>query len=345
MYFHVMTDPIRIPNVVIPSLSSLALKQGLNPEKVFIEAGVDLAAVQLHELDLGLHQVEGVMDVIIQQANLPQLGLVLGEHVQAEMLGVFGPLIASSPTTRIAIDCFSRFKQLLHPMFDMRLEEKDGESIIVYTSMDDTPIGDRPIYAEALFSALMNLGSIFIGKSMQPSRIEFRHAQTTYLDEYQRIFGCPIFFDCEQDRMIGDAAVLDLPMLSQSFGMHQLLKTQAGAKLQKQGSGMTLAKQVSALIKRQLGKQAISATSIAEQLNMSARTLQRQLNKEQTSFKLLREAQMLEVAKQLLSTTQLSTETIAFELGYQDRSNFVHAFTRLAGCSPSEFRVSENHTG
>lgn len=339
-----MSQPIRIPNVVIPSLSSLALKQGLNPEKVFTQAGVDLAAVQLHELDLGLHQVEGVMDVIIQKAGLPQFGLILGEHVQAEMLGIFGPLVASSPTTRIAIECFSRFKQLLHPMFDMRLEEQGGESIIVYASMDDTPIGDRPIYAEALFSALMNLGSIFIGQSMQPIRIEFRHSQTTYQDEYQRVFGCPILFNCEQDRMIGDARILDLPMLSQSFGMHQFLKTQAGAKLQGQGESNTLAKQVSALIKQQLGKQAVSADSIAGQLNMSARTLQRSLNKEQTSFKLLKEAQFLCRAKQLLSTTQLTTEMIAFELGYQDRSNFAHAFTRLAGCPPREYRLSENHT-
>lgn len=331
-----MSQPIRIPNVVIPSLSSLALKQGLNPEQVFTLAGVDLAAVQLNELDLSLHQVEGVMDVIMQQAQLPHFGLVLGEHVQAEMLGIFGPLVASSPTTRVAIECFSRFKQLLHPLFDMRLEEQDGESIIIYDSTDDTPIGDRPVYAEALFSALMNLGSMFIGQAMQPIRIEFRHSQTDYLDEYQRVFHCPVIFDCAQDRMLGDAQVLDLPMLSQSFNVHQLLKTQAGAKLQEQGA--SISKQVSALIKQQLGKQGLSAEGVAAQMNVSARTLQRQLNKEQSSFKLIKEAVVLERAQHLLSSTALSTEVIALELGYQDRSNFVHAFVRLCGCPPSDYR-------
>ena len=29
------------------------------------------------------------------------------------------------------------------------------------------------------------------------------------------------------------------------------------------------------------------------------------------------------------------SQSFAFELGYQDRSNFEHAFNRLAGCSPS----------
>lgn len=337
-----MSQAIRIPNIVIPSLSSLALKQGLNPEKVFAQAGVDVAAVQLHDLDLDLDQVEGVMDVIVQQAKLPEFGLVLGEHVQAEMLGIFGPLVASSPTTRVAIQSFSRFKQLLHPLFDMRLEERNGESIIVYASTDDTPIGDKPIYAEALFSALMNLGSMFIGQAMQPIRIEFRHGETAYLNEYQRVFGCPIVFNCEQDRMVGNADILDMPLLSQSFSVHQLLKTQAGAKLEEQGGH--LSQQVSALIKQQLGKQFVTANSIAKQLNVSARTLQRQLGKEHTSFKRLKDQQLLNLAQQLLKNTQLTTEMIAFELGYQDRSNFVHAFTRLAGCSPSEYRMSENHT-
>ena len=78
-----MPQPIRIPHVVIPCLSSLALKQGLNPERLFSQAGINLAEVQLHELDLFLHQIEKVMDVIIHQAELPQFGLILGEHVQA----------------------------------------------------------------------------------------------------------------------------------------------------------------------------------------------------------------------------------------------------------------------
>lgn len=188
----------------------------------------------------------------------------------------------------------------------------------------------------------MNLGSMFIGQAMQPIRIEFRHKQPAYLEEYQRVFACPIVFNCKQDRMIGNADILDLPMLSQSFSVHQLLKTQAGAKLE--GQGGQLSQQVSALIKQQLGAQAVTASSIAGQLNISARTLQRQLSKENSSFQRLKDQQLLALAQQLLKTTQLTTEMIAFELGYQDRSNFVHAFTRLAGCSPSEYRASENHT-
>lgn len=335
------SDHIRIPNIVVPSLTSLALKHGLNPEKVFSQAGIDLADIQLNELDLNLQQVEQVTDLIAALAKLPQVGLILGEHVQAEMLGVFGPLIASSPSTRVAIECFSRFKQLLHPMFDMHLEEQGQQSIITYASQDDTPIGDRPFYAEALFSALVHLGGMFVGKDIPPHRVEFRHNQPDYIDEYQRIFRCPVHFECEYDRLISDSSILDLPMLSHSFNLHQLLKQQAAVQLAT-SDNPSLQSRVKALIKQQLGKQTVSAEGIAAQLKISPRTLQRQLNKENTHFKALRDQVVLSQAQQLLQNTTLSTEVIAMELGYQDRSNFVHAFKRICGTTPSEYRKTNS---
>lgn len=326
---------IRVPNIVVPSLSSLALKYGLSPEHVFSHSGIDLANTTLHELDLDLQQVEAVMETIAQDADLPQVGLLLGEHVQAEMLGVFGPLIASSPSTRVAIESFSRFKQLLHPMFDMQLTESDQQSIITYASRDAMPIGSKPFYAESLFTALVHLGSMFTGKDVPPLRVEFRHSQPSYPEEYQRIFRCEVVFDCDVDRMMGQRDILDSPMLSHSFSLHQLLKQQASQQL----GESSIKRQVKSHL-QQAQVAAINATDIAAQLNISPRTLQRQLAKEETSFKQLRDEAVLEQAQRLLSTTQLSTEAIALALGYTDRSNFVHAFKRISGLSPSEYRDS-----
>lgn len=328
---------IRVPNIVVPSLSSLALKYGLRPERVFDDAGIDLANTRLQSLDLDLQEVERVIEEIRQQAQLPHIGLLLGEHVQAEMLGIFGPLIASSPSTRVAIECFSRFKQLLHPMFDMQLEETNTHCVIRYASCDLTPIGNKPFYAESLFTALVHLGSMFVGRNVPPIRIEFRHAETDYLNEYKRVFNCPVLFNCEEDRLIGDISLLDSPLLSQSFGLHQLLKQQASKQLNDHPSA-SVSQQVTALIKQQLGKSTVSAETVADHLNVSARTLQRQLANEGTRFQVLRDKAVLEHAQNLLQSTDLSTEAIALALGYRDRSNFVHAFKRISGVSPSEFR-------
>jgi AraC-like DNA-binding protein len=98
------------------------------------------------------------------------------------------------------------------------------------------------------------------------------------------------------------------------------------------------AKQVKRIIKANLKDTELSAETVAQQLNISRRTLNRQLSVENITYSRLKNEVMIEAAKMMLTKTLYSTEMIAYELGYKDRSNFVHAFKRLTGVTPSQFR-------
>lgn len=331
-----MTVNTAIPNIILPSLSSLALKHGISPKLLFAEAGIDLESIQVRDLDLELHEIEAVVLLLSRHIGEPSIGLLLGAHLQAEMLSMFGPLIASSPNPRVGIECFSRFKQLLHPQFDLRLEEEGAQAVLYYQSNDETPIGDLPFYADALFSALVNLGNYFIGGQKKPLFVEFRHAKPATLTLHQKTFGCPIVFGCQKDKLVFDRRVLDLPHLSHNFSLHQLFRQQAQEQL-KQFSN-PIASQVKHIIKGHLSDSELSADRVAHQLNISRRTLYRQLKAENACYSQLRNEVITEAAKTMLANTHYSTEMIAYELGYKDRSNFVHAFKRLTGYTPSEFR-------
>ena len=328
-----------IPNIILPSLSSLALKHGISPKLVFAEAGIDLDAIQVRDLDLGLHEVESVVLLLSRHIGDPSIGLLLGAHLQAEMLTMFGPLIASSPNPRVGIECFSRFKQLLHPQFDLRLKEEGEQAALYYQSNDETPIGDLPFYAEALFSALVNLGNYFIGGQKKPLLVEFRHAKPATFSLHQETFNCPITFGCQKDRLVFERSVLDLPHLSHNFSLHQLFRQQAQEQLKQFSRPMS--SQVKHIIKSKLSDSALSADTVAHQLSISRRTLYRQLKAENVCYSELRNEVIVEAAKEMLTNTHYSTEIIAYELGYKDRSNFVHAFKRLTGETPSQFRLTK----
>lgn len=334
-----MTESTSVPNIILPSLSSLALKHGISPKRLFNDAGVDLESIQVRDLDLELHEIESVILLLSTHIGEPSIGVLLGAHLQAEMLAMFGPLIASSPNPRVGLECFSRFKQLLHPQFDLKLEEKDQQATLYYQSNDETPIGDLPFYAEALFSALVNLGNYFIGGQKKPALVEFRHKEPASLELYEQTFNCPINFSCAQDKLVFDRSVLDLPHLSHNFSLHQLFRQQAQEQLKNFSS--PIASQVKHIIKANLSDPDLSADTVAQQLNTSRRTLYRQLKAENVSYSQLRNEVIIDTAKSLLASTHYSTETIAYELGYKDRSNFVHAFKRLTGHSPSQFRSSK----
>ena len=82
---------------------------------------------------------------------------------------------------------------------------------------------------------------------------------------------------------------------------------------------------------------------LAAMLNISTRTLSRQLKACGTSYsKLLRQVQ-LERAKKYLNDTGMSVAEIAYHLGYSEPGVFTRAFQRWVGMSPLAFRNARSN--
>lgn len=81
-----------------------------------------------------------------------------------------------------------------------------------------------------------------------------------------------------------------------------------------------------------------SSSSAAGELAMSTSTLKRRLSEEGTTFRELRQTFMRERAIVRLLDRSVSISEVATELGYNDLTNFTHAFKRWTGRSPSYFR-------
>ena len=77
---------------------------------------------------------------------------------------------------------------------------------------------------------------------------------------------------------------------------------------------------------------------IAKILGISARTLNRQLASEHTSFQQLLETVQKQRAEELMIHSQLTIENISELLGYSDQSSFGRSFRRWFGVSPNQYR-------
>lgn len=82
----------------------------------------------------------------------------------------------------------------------------------------------------------------------------------------------------------------------------------------------------------------IGLEAAAQELGLSARTLQRRLNMRDLSYRDLVALKRHQAACRLLVETQASISRIAFEVGYDNVSSFNFAFRRHAGISPSKYR-------
>ena len=77
----------------------------------------------------------------------------------------------------------------------------------------------------------------------------------------------------------------------------------------------------------------------AELADTSVRTLQRRLSQVDLSYSDMIKEARFDLASTMLRNTDRKIIDIAYELGYTDPAHFTRAFGRLAGMSPSEYRV------
>ena len=81
-----------------------------------------------------------------------------------------------------------------------------------------------------------------------------------------------------------------------------------------------------------------SIDSIANQIHVSARTLQRRLEDEGTSFAELLDQTRNIAAVEYLKDPHISITETAFLLGFSDSSTFYRAFKRWTKQTPAQFR-------
>lgn len=150
-----------------------------------------------------------------------------------------------------------------------------------------------------------------------------------------QVFGDKLVFGQAFSGLYFDINALDYPLIQ---GLEPTRPEQQGLlSVIDKDSGDGFLRQLRRSIVRALPSGDMSIDSIADELSISRRTLQRRLSERDTHF--LQEVQDLRsaMAKKLLSAQQMGITEVAFLLGYADSSSFSTAFKSWQGCSPSDF--------
>lgn len=92
------------------------------------------------------------------------------------------------------------------------------------------------------------------------------------------------------------------------------------------------------VLKDRIGHAPLSIGHIAEELNLSKRTLQRRLQQQDVNFAELRDQVRFNYSIDYLIKQHLSIDSISASLDFSDRTSFTNAFKRWTGLSPSTFR-------
>jgi AraC-like DNA-binding protein len=153
---------------------------------------------------------------------------------------------------------------------------------------------------------------------------------------YQRAFGCPVRFAAPRNALEFAAGDLDEPLPAGNAelarGNDEVLVRYL-ARLE----DTRVAARVQRALLAALPDGAPRKSAIARALGLSARSLQRRLAAEGTSFSALLADARISLARTYVAEARLSVTEIAFVLGFADLSTFSRAFKRWTGLAPRQY--------
>lgn len=174
---------------------------------------------------------------------------------------------------------------------------------------------------------------------LHPLRVELRRPMPAAGDApYRENFGCPLLFEQASLSLYFDLATMREPLSGASRELAQHNDQIVMSYLQKLDRD-DIVTRVRANIVAGLSGGSVSRGAIASSVNMSASTLQVKLARAGLSFQQLLDETRHELALGYIGQSRLSITEIAFMLGFSDLSNFIRAFKRWTGKSPTEFRA------
>ncbi len=197
-------------------------------------------------------------------------------------------------------------------------------------------VSDRYIIDMILSTSVSILGSI----CYQP--IVVKHARFTYPEPadtrlLQQCFGSELSFDQSSSCIYVDIESLDYRLIEPDSELSDEVTSTwqrvVGHDVSDEFIGC-----LRRVILSEMPTGQMTIDSIARELGVSRRTLQRRLSDRKSSF--LHEVQELRagMAKQLLADKRMGITEIAFLLGYSDSSSFSSAFKGWFGVSPRDYR-------
>ena len=149
--------------------------------------------------------------------------------------------------------------------------------------------------------------------------------------------GCPVSFANRTNQVTFRSAWLDQAANLGNRTTYPAIVALCDDLLTDLKSRIGLAGDIRALLLRDIAN-APSLAAIAKLLDISDRSLRRQLREQGISFRGLRDELRMQIALKYLRTTELANEDIALALGFSDAANFRRAFRRWTNKSPSEIR-------
>jgi AraC-like DNA-binding protein len=326
-----MTTHFRFSNTVLRRLEDL----GLSPEAVLRHAGLAPSLFERERVVVTTEELFAIYEGLSRASDDPAIGLKLDTENRVEH---YDPIAIAALYARSfgdALTRMQRYKRLTCPE-SIHVRCDAGECRVEFEWLLATRV-EPSLLIDLCFAWVHEIATRGSASAIRAKRVELRRPEA-HRELYERHFGCPVRFGAPQNQLVFHERDLELPFVTHNADVLSIVAPQLEAELAEQLATRSFRERVKVTLKQTLAGQRPELRTVARELGVSARTLQRRLTDEQVTFQRLVAEARRELAHHYLRHSRMELAETAYLLGYEDANSFFRAFHQWEGTSPGEYR-------
>ncbi len=335
-------EPTTLASLTTLLATSLREEYGIDPEPIYLQAGVPLTPPESPQLRYPLVNIRKLWDLSKEASGDETIGLKTGRYAKPAHFYAFGYSWLASSTLLDAMQRLTRYYQLMSTASaEVTMTEK-ADSYALSAVFPDESKSPPKEGIDCGMTAILALCDIVAEKEIRPLRVELTCPATVHPEAYRDALRAPIRFNAEVGTLHFDKDSLRAPL---PHGTPDVAR--ATDKIAEQYietlDPHKVASQVKRLLIALLPSGKVDQKLVSSRLNRSTSTLQRQLQFEGMSYRDVLESTQRGLAENYLRDKKHSHAQIAYLLGFSEQSNFSRAFKRWTLLTPRQYQESSEH--
>ena len=328
--------PVRYFALLIGALAV----QGADTARLLKRARLDAARFEDTAGVLQPAEVEAFLAAAHHVTGRTDLGFETGRLIKLNSHDILGYGMLSCRDLDHLLRLTSRYYHVINPLFSMRYRRTSAGGEAVFNPLVCMPLRTMHFVMEAIAVSVQNQIMMLLGPAATGFDIRMGMPAPAHLARYGQLLPARFHFDegavPAVTLQIGDDALrIALPMASGQV-VEQIEAQLATSKRRPMPHG-GWGEYITMLLRETVGQQ-LTLDDIARRMNISARTIDRNLKKERLQFRELSQQVRFDRARDLLAEPGVTVSNVAEQLGFSDAANFARAFRRRSGVSASAFQ-------
>jgi AraC-like DNA-binding protein len=326
------------PIAFIQAIAAAYAQRGLRVEEALVKAQIEPKLLKKNTTRVTAMQMEVMSGIAMQELDDEGLGW-FNRRLPWGSYGLLVRASLTSPTLGLALSRWCRHHGLLTDDIRLRLTERNGVATLQLEEARD--LGQfREFCVVSVLRNALGVACWLTDSRIPLQATHLRFAPPAHADSYRVLFDGATHFNAETNGLQFDAGYLTLPVRRDEAALQQMLQRALLLTVRPYRRDRLLVEKVRQTLS-QHPEHSRNADDLAAWLNMSARTLHRQLKEEGASLQALKDAVRRDVAMTQLQRTSRPLKQVAEAAGFQNEKSFIRAFKAWTGASPEAFRQQQ----